>query len=683
MRVKLDPRIITGTLSVETPLFVIMYILKYCKKIQFKETYYQLDSYYQDVINLINEFEWYEMENEPSEESEEIDLTKLIKFISPNSFGTEWYVENIISGYYHLLSFSTEIDLPPLTKSSLSFGQKTNFTPNKLNELIVFRIIKSLNYIFTRSTKFEECTSFIEKYYSGKLKTYKNSLLHHIENMDSVTLLKIYYNIGNIKENESDFNIPKYSNSNIFDFDSLKMNLTLSEITDRRKLISKMIPKTHYEAIIISAIRDDIDISTSSLPLKEFENLKRRNYIPYCPNFSRRYYLNRDFYRVSKTWSNNLSNSLIYTDDQIKDFVINEGFQSIKGMVFSEYQSYMRSTKTTTNFYFGYHPECNKNTTIMLTPLVDLHYDSIICFGIEDNKIRENINLSIKSNQDRNINKITDPHSLYYISIEELNDFFKNTKIFINPVNREPLEMRVINKLKIYCLKLIELKSPAIFQCTSLIKTIEDLEKIRKLLDSKLLQLKNKIDTTDDPEIKENVGLFFNKVMEMGLYMRGWKVNGSDNYPLKSEDTIIKEFNSIPRNLIPRKEVYIDDKGNEILYTAKQFIVDRTVLSLEEAKSVLLELPIDISNDIKLLHTLRFEKNSCKSEEIMGMIFKGVHVYHSETLINCMNNIFKGVENDESCVRTNSSWILFSSIWYLMILGYSTPFSIDKIDNIT
>lgn len=682
-RVKLDPRIIIGDLALETPLFVVIYILKYCKKIPFRETYYQVDSFYQETIDKINSFEWQEILI-PSDSSDELDLLKLIKFISPQSSGAEWYVENIINGYNHLISFSLNIDLPPISKSSLIFGHKSNSQPTKFNELIVFRLIKHLKYKFDRTTTLEEATDFLERFYSGRIKSLKNSLLHNIQSMDDSTLLKIYQTVNSlhiVEENDYEVSIKNQGHILTFDFDELKMNMTLSELNDRRKLISKLTPKTHYEAMIISAIKDDLDISSSSAPLKEFENLKRRNYIPYCPNFSKNYHRNREFYRISRSWSSNLSNPIVYSIEQMNKFTIDEGFEVTKGMTFSEYQSYMKSTKLITNFYFGYHPECDKTKTIMLTPISELNYDSIICFGIEDVKIRNDMNLSIKNEQDRNIDKIIDPHALYYISIEELVEFFKMTKIFINPVSKEPLDLRVIKKLKNYCSKMIISKSQISSEFSSMLSTIEDLEKIRKFLDLRLLQLKNKIEKSKDPDIRENIGLFFMKVMEMGLYMRGWKVNGTDKYPLKSEDTTPNEWIIMPRHTIPDSSVYIDGEGNEIPYTGKQFVVDRTVLSLNEAKSVLAELPTEISDDIKLLHTLRFDKAG-KPEEIMGMIFKGVHVYNSETLVECMGNIFKGMIPDESCIRTNSSWILFSSIWYLMMLGYSTPFTIDKIDDI-
>lgn len=682
-RVKLDPRLITGPLHLDTPLFVIIYIIKFCKKISFKESYYMVDSYFQEKINEINNFEWLEI-SFPSEESDSSELSKLIKFISPFS-SEEWYVENVINGYNHLVSFSITNELIPINKSNLIFGQKTNLSYFKLNELIVFRLLKELNYSFSRSTSLKVAQEFLEMYYSGKIKSLRNSLLHNIQNIDNISLLKIYQyvsNINSIEDDQSEFSISNQSNSTSFDFDNLKMNMIFSEFGDSRKIIPKLLPKTHYEAIIISAIRDDIDISSSSSPLKEYENLKHRNYIPFCSNFSKNYYSNREFYRISKNWSINLSNQLIYSSEQMMNFVLEEGFEITKGMTFSEFHSYMKSTKLTTNFYFGIHPLCLETKTIMLTPLSELHHETIICFGIEEDKVRHDLNFLIKSKQERNINKIINPNSLYYISIEELTEFFRNSKIFINPVNNEPLEARLIKKLKLYCNKMILSKTDNSVKFSDMLSVIGDLEKIRKLLDGRLFQLKIKIEKLNNQEIKENIGLFFTKVMEMGLYMRGWKINGTDKFPLKSEDTTIDKTLVMSRNLIPNPEVYINERGAEIPYVAEQFIIDRTILSLNEAKSVLNELPQDIINDIKFLHTLRFDKLG-KPEEMMGMIFRGLYVYHNETLIECMENLFQGMGPDGTCIRINSGWILFSAAWYLMILGYKIPFAIDKIDNIS
>ena len=66
----------------------------------------------------------------------------------------------------------------------------------------------------------------------------------------------------------------------------------------------------------------------------------------------------------------------------------------------------------------------------------------------------------------------------------------------------------------------------------------------------------------------------------------------------------------------------------------------------------------------------------------MGYLFRGAYVYQDETLIDCMKSIYKGINNSDSCMRTNSNWILYSSVWYRLIFGFEVPFRIDKIQSI-
>lgn len=669
-KVKLDPRLITGTINYNTPLFVVLYIGTFCK-LPYNEVQYQADYHFRDIVNLIESFNYIEIPY-PSFNSDDEILAKLIKFISPTSCSIGWYNDTIINGYQHLMSFEQGKNLPVLDK--FTFGQKTSFNPFKLNELIVFRIVKSLGYIYDRNTSFEECCDLIERHYTGRFKILKNSLLHSIQGMDEMMFLKVYNYVSSLSpvEEHDEFNLESQTRTR-FNYDSLKMNFTLNDLNDKRNLLSKIEPKTNYEAIIISAVKYDLDISSSSNPIREYENLKKKNYIPYCPDFSRRLSINRNYYRVSKFWSSKLLNQLVYSQEQLREFVIYEGFIISTDMQYSDLVSCLKSSKMMTNFTPGINPECEPFHTILLNPLENFHRDEIICFGIEDSDVKERLYSENENESKRRIAKINDKHRLQYTTLSELSDFFKFQKVFISPSSGEQFDRVVIEKLRNYCLNLINEKSPVSAAARMMISTIDDLKNISNLLDSKLLSLKSKI--RENPDVNENVELFFNKTMEMGLYMRGWKVKG-DYYPLKSTKTNYNPMMVMPRDKIPNPEAY-----RNVEYTAHQFVMDNCHLAYQEALETLKEIPEEIAKDIKKLHSLKFDRKK-KGKEIMGMLFPDVVVNHKETLLDCMNNIYGGIDNQNACINTNSNWILFSSVWYMLILGYSVPFKIDEIDNI-
>jgi hypothetical protein len=226
-----------------------------------------------------------------------------------------------------------------------------------------------------------------------------------------------------------------------------------------------------------------------------------------------------------------------------------------------------------------------------------------------------------------------------------------------------PIDERVIKKLKKYCKSLSSSTSPNngskvsnIFQ--NMLILLDDLDKAKKLIDTKVRELKLKISKVS-PEIKDKIDKFFRQSMEMGLYMRGWKIQDNSLYPLKSEDTIV-----------------ISEEGINDLK-----VHENTVKAYEYSKETLNELPSDISESIRSLHTLRFSKGE-KAYRIFGLNFKGTRVYHDETLVKCMGNIYGGYFGKDSCIRSNSNWILYSSCWYRLLFGFEIPFSMDQIDDI-
>lgn len=681
-RVILDLRRITGAITSDTPLFVTMYLGSFLK-LPYKNIQYQADYHYTEIIKHIDISLWPEI-NKPTVESDDNDLKRLIKFVSPFSSSTEWFNDSVVEAFEHLTSYEIDKPLPQITNETLIFGSKTHINPNKINEIIVFRIVKTLGYIYDRYTTFEECCVFVEQYYQSNISTLKNSLLYTIQGMDPVVVLKVYNFVNNLssfpqqctfEERDETFQVLNASPKPKFQIDQTKLLFTVGELTDRKKLLTKITASTAYEAIIVCAVKYDIDVSSSSQPLREFEALKKKTYIPYCTEFARKLSINRKFYTVSKTWSPHLLNSHVYTDDQLRNFALDEGYSKVENLGQRELVSFLKATKKMTNFTPGINPNCDSNLTVMLTHIDSLNKDEILCIGIEDEETKQRLYSEIKDDKMRKLYRQLDKHKLQYIQIDELIDFWRIEKVFISPFSNDKIDPIVIEKLKKYCNRLITDKSPCSRSARLLLSTIEDLHNISSLLDIKLTSLKSKIKNLSDIDVKENVEFFFNKCLEFSLYLRGWKVN-SDRYPLSGGKMSYDPSMIMARNRIPNKEMY-----EGIDYTAHQFVMDNSYIALEEALNILKEIPEDLAMDIRELGILKFDNNRNK-KEIMGMIFSDVHVNHKETLIDCMQNIFKGMSNIESCMNTNSNWIMFSSTWYMIVLGYSVPFSISDIEAI-
>lgn len=650
-KVTLDPRKISGIIDINTPYFIIEYIAKICK-IAYNSAHIKNDSFRGEIIKLINEHEYPEIDK-PTNDSDEHDLKKLLRFISPFLTNDEWFSDSVVHGYEHLISFDESFnEIPYISKESVSFGWKTNSSPLALNELIVYRISKFNKYPLDKTTSLNELNLFVEKFISKKISNFKQSLLYTINSLSDVDLLKIYYttsNLASIVDRDEEFKFLD-KKEHKYDFEQPYLDICMNTMFDSKKIISRIRPKTKYEAIVYAAVKHNVNIIQSSDPLKEIDCLKHGKYIPYCTSFAKKFFINSKYYSINRRWCEELSDTNIYSIEQLRNFTLEEGFDKINTLSFGELNSYLKSTKISLNVYFGRHPECKDvRSCISLTSIDEIPDRELFCFGIE------------KTNQ------------LNYISLDDLIDFFENMKMYIDPVKFIPLDERVIKKIRLYC---SNVSSDLVKKTRKLIEIMNELDKIKKLIDVKVKDLKIKLRNTDQ-ETRDNVDFFFRKCMEMGLYMRGWKINPAVEYPLLSQDAQINENDEIE----PDKDLDISIYGEDFKYTVKQKIIDCSVKSLDESVEILNELPLEIRNDIKCLQTVKFTDNGMPVE-IMGNIIKGAYTYQNETLIDSMRKIYNGMGPADSCIRTNSTWILFSSCWYRLLFGFDVPFRIDKIQPI-
>lgn len=646
----LDPLQIIDNLSVHTPLFVINYVATFYK-VPYKEYYMVNDDYYLNIIKNIIDTDKITIASIDRDISER-DIQKLVKFCSPFLKESEWYIDNILASYENLMSYSDK-DLPEI--KSLTFGCKTNDIPDNINELMSYKIAKHLNYHMDRHTTFDEVIFFIRNIYTQK--SVRNSLLHTINSLDTPDLLKLYYMTTTIlpveeKDEKNEEKKEEFKFINMEDSVSLNEDLlavTLTDFFEVKSLITKIKITNKYDAIIVAAIKYHKNIIESSCPIKEIHKLSLGRYIPVCENFAKKYAINRSFYHVNKRWVENLSSTNIYTSEQLYNFVIEEGFQNVKHLSFLELNAYLKSTKISFNVYFGKHPYCKQTQSVYLNDIRDIPNDELLCMGIEKT------------------------HDLHYITINEFNKYLEVTKMYMDPFFKLRMDRRVINKIKVHYMNSTH------YDVKKLMNTFESLDHIEKLLDSSVFNFKTQIDNFNE-DIRVLIKNFFINTMEMGLYMRGWKIY-NEEYPLKSQNTVYNmDCSTVPSEDI---KIFYDDAGLNIKkYSNQQKVIDNTLNSYGKAVQILEKLPSEISHNIKKLHTLRFN-TKFKSVEILGQFYKGVRVYHEENIIDCMTSIFKGLGNDDSCLRTASNWILFTSMWYLLIFGFEKHFDMEMVDDIS
>lgn len=640
LNIILDFENMIGKLSLQTPKFVTFYIARFYRS-DFEESYCVLDNYYNSLLNDINtKREKLLNENtidiSNTENIDEINLRKIIRFISPFSSSQIWTTNSIIEGLYDYNSYSNFTENK--TINNLTFGSKTSENPQTLNEIIVYKICQVNSYPMDKNTTLDELIFFIKHKYTNRMDSLRISLINKIINMDDITLSRTFHNTSsfeNIEYNDTKPTLPEVKKVNV-NYDNSIIQLTFNNLNENSKLLERILPKNNYEAIIVAAKCYKINITKSISPLNELKNIRcKKTYTPFCNSFCKLYFYNKNWFNISKTWSEDFS-PFLYTNEELNSFVINEGFQMTSKSSSKELDSFLRYAKTINTFYFCKIPNCIDITYTLTDNLDNINDDELICFGC----FKTNI--------------------FIYIYIDELIEFFEINKIYIDPINNEPLEEIAIRKLKNQCEKMFSINQK--YEKLKLI--LEDMDNTKRAIDNKFIELKIAL-KNEDEYTNSLVKEFFLSGIEMGFIMRGKGIKDNVLYPLSSEDS------------------YYENGENNC---NKQAVFYNIIKHKNNLEKIFLQIPSNISEIIKSLHTLKFTKSASKSLYLLGIKSLCPTLFIEATLFDCIDKIYKNIDDDhyaDGCVRTNSNWILFSFTWYSLMLGYELPFKIDKIDIIS
>ena len=630
----LDLRKITGEITNKTPKCVIEMIAKY-SNIVYDEKYLVLEKYLVQINNKLDEVSF----------PDSNDITKIDLFIS--SIKCNWDNEKRNIALKHLRSFYMD---NPINNDNIpinfNYGNKTNEDPLKFNACILYRITKYYNIETKITTTIDVMAKSISFLLNGNIKNLKDDLIKTIKKLTATQIIELY-NSGLIVTSTSPLieaspcsfnneiiNCPRieYNDENYKECQEYLFNIS--------NLICRINPINHLEAICLTGIRYGIDISESINPIKQFYYISKfsfegKTHINYTPKddeiFSKKYITNPIYYNIKKHWCEKLTN--IYDNPSLNKFIIQEGYSSTRLEYFKFPSNLLKEIRNKQNIYFGFNPYCKERKTLILNDNIET--------------IDPNILLTIGI-----YNK---PETLYYITLNELSDWFLDRKVFLNPVNLTIIEYEPLNKLKIRLNEL--LSQPKTFNIKiyqRCLDVIIELEEIAKSLSENAKEMSNYVRNINDDE-KENIKGFWNLVIESGLYMRGWKING-DKHPLKSEDTNIEHSK--------QGEVEIN-----------------TTIAISNIFERFKTLPDILKGYIQKLPIIKFNTNNKFISFFGEMINKKIYSDYDHKLLNVIENI-KNTSNETSCLRTNSNWILISGIYYSEICGFKNNISIQDIRDI-
>ena len=640
MNIKLDLREITGPLTKETPECVISEIAFY-NRLEYKSEYLPLKEYLEKINHILQEKIYVSISLEDDFIGENFSL--LINFVS--SSHEKWTQENLQIAFRHLISYfinhsdpDSFDNKPKIPTGKFNFGHKTNHDPLKYNAVILYRICRYYKIDTHLETTIEQMAKAVKALSYGT-KLIREQIIASIETLPPSKLISLY-NSEYINPSVPSVSIQQsYVVPTIYP-DLSKLEDCYNQLSNTSNLISRIIPNSHEEAIIIIAYRFNINISEASNPLNEFHFINNASfsgktsvsYIPFSDStFMKKFLTNPIFYNIKSTWTEKLS--FIYDASTLREFVLAEGYAEQRADLRNSV-TLLRESRRRNNIYHGKNPYCLEKITIVDHELIeDINPMLLFSFGI----------LEI-------------PSTLYYISVPELTAWFSNRKIFLDPTTLLVLEKEIITKLKKICYSFTGDNGTIGNEFNKLLKIIKDNENVELAMTEKAQELSCYLWSTTEEERNRCLS-FFQTMIELGLYMRGWKVTEKHTtYPLKSSQT----------NYPLQYQDKVEEKTN------------LTCIQLFEIYESLSE---KIRSNIRLLPLVKFNKNNIGINLFSETVYKTIYLEHTSKLLDVIVNL-KNVENEVSCIRTNSNFILLSGLFYGKICNLETDISIDQIDSI-
>jgi hypothetical protein len=360
------------------------------------------------------------------------------------------------------------------------------------------------------------------------------------------------------------------------------------------------------EAIESAGVVYSIDISSSRFPKREIKEIaKSKKYIPVDEIFRKNYLINKSYYNVKKfykPWFNDF-----YTDDDISSLLSREGVEGGQNELY--YRSYHK------NFYCGKIPGI-VTATVSLEPLEEAEGECISYGSILQKK-------------------------MIVFTLDELIRHFKVRDSFADPLDEGYISDEAMEKLIMIC---SGQNNHEYDELQQMINVIENKTKLKSA------NIKNLELEACDPTKKQHFIDYFKRLFELGMYMRGWKIDGTDDFPLTSEmcNSASTHADEIQKNI---GEHY--SKLNE-LYEGLE----------ESERNVIRDLPLIKINSLKNLYISNNQQEGL-------------------TIGERLNIIFNDTDNVYACIRMSSNYLISSANYYTHYLKEEELINLRNLDLIS
>lgn len=504
-------------------------------------------------------------------------------------------------------------------------------------------ICRNFNYTVNNTTTFEEMKhAVINLIDKDKISGCRSFLNNNIKIIPPNLLIKFAYECSKTEFDKTNNELKTVVNRKKNEYDESSIVNTFKMIDSHIFLTQRMLPETNSEAIAMTLYRFDICISESTNPIFQYKDIVKRKFtsetiskfIPYNDNdFSIKYCRNPSWFNTKENWFEELLK--MYTVEKLSNFSLHEGFVNVQGQSASKMIVFLKDRRKINNFYFGINPYCSNELTFLnMDPIHEFDELEILSFG----------NMSEK------------PSNFIYTTIKELTSYFKHRKMFIDPLSGGGIQTNVIEKLKFYVKRKIQEKTKFNSDFIALRNQLIELDNAKDMIDTIISELNEK-NKNSSQENQNKLNNFFNAITEYAFYMRGWKVNNQNKFPIT---VALSEY----------------DKGE---FQAEVYA--RLWDQYKVVKDLYRDLDKDIQNKINILNLVEFSTKGNK-RQIFNINVSGMIIRRDLSLMECIEKPVRENNSDAGCIRTNSNWLLFTSSWYSFILGFERSFTMEDIEEI-
>lgn len=658
----LDRRNIIGGIDSNTPLCVIAEIaqtlslhINYEKFRSLKLDIYNIEDikYLNKVVNDIAKVEYLtiSLDNITRE-----DLNGIAGFINGDA-KISWTRPTLMNSLKHILKFyGNSIEMPT---NNFVISQ---ITPNNIyvyNACMLYKICKYHGINTTVNTSIEQLGQFV-KLLLDDGKIIKHQLLSIVGSLSKTDLINLsvaneFHIISSPNIRHPDIkDLPLFVNNkeeNILPdivcthIDKASINAAYQKLTTPSHYLPRIEPLTHNEAIVISAIRFGINLTECKNPFLEYKAIKDASmngsvnnlYSPVDVEFKARYHVAPTWFLIKKVWAPKLST--IYSKDNLNTFLFTEGYDDPidSAISLNEMLSDIRKTET---FYLGLHPDCTKERTdIYFDPISELASDMIIIYGsitTKEFKVFSVDELTDMFNQYKNFGNPMDQTMFSHVSMKKLRNFVYEK---LGIIHEESISGSIIGRHSKFTPPSTNIANSYL----RLYDAIKDVDIYNNRYDTHAKGFRDLY----NKKYKTSIQLLLQFLLEIGYYMRGWKIV-SEDLPISSEQTN-----------------YPTDKQIEVELNTTQ--------AINRFEIYLGEQPLELKTYFESLPLM-----SCKYQGKTTVFLASNRQEFGFTIIDRIN-IAKEGTSEYACIRMTSNWILISAYYYSGLCDLPIPFNLLEL----